>query len=74
MKNTFLKNWNFRRILYLIGGVWMTVQGLIDATWWISVFGLYFMSMAIFQFGCASGNCSIPQPKNKFNKTNSTTP
>jgi hypothetical protein len=57
MKN-FLKNWNVRRIVYLVGGLWMISQSFFDKTWWIAIFGLYFLSMAIFQFGCASGNCS----------------
>jgi hypothetical protein len=26
-------------------------------------FGLYFMAMAIFKFGCAAGSCEIPQKK-----------
>lgn len=60
-----LKNWNFRRVLYLFGGIAFVAIGIADSSWWISVFGIYFMSMAIFQFGCASGNCSVGHTNNK---------
>ena len=66
--NNLMKNWNFRRILYLIGGLGMIATAIGDNTWWLAIFGLYFMAMAIFQFGCASGNCSInekEQPKHQ---------
>lgn len=56
MKN-FLKNWGFRRILYLAIGIWMILQSVYDGAWFFSIFGIYFASMAIFKFGCAAGNC-----------------
>lgn len=63
-KNIDFKNWNIRRLIYLIGGFWMIMQSFFDKTWWIAIFGLYFLSMAIFQFGCASGNCAVEPKKN----------
>lgn len=62
MKN-FLTDWNFRRVLYLIGGIWMIAQSVMDKMWIFIPFGLYFMAMAILKFGCASGNCEIPYSK-----------
>ena len=59
MKN-FLTDWNFRRILYLIGGIWMVAQSVMDRMWILVPFGLYFIAMAVLKFGCASGNCSVP--------------
>ncbi|WP_187477364.1 hypothetical protein [Amniculibacterium sp. G2-70] len=56
-----IKGWNFRRILYLIGGFWMVALSVKDQEWWMSIFGLYFIAMSIFKFGCASGNCEIPK-------------
>ena len=61
MKN-YLSNWNFRRIIYLIGGIFFVLVAINDRTWWIP-FGLYFIAMAVFRFGCASGNCEIPLQK-----------
>lgn len=58
--NDFLRNWDFRRILYLLGGIFFVFTAVNDRTWWFIPFGLYFMAMAIFRFGCASGNCGIP--------------
>lgn len=62
MKN-FLSNWNFRRIIYLIGGICFVLIAINDRTWWMIPFGLYFIAMAVFRFGCASGNCEIPLQK-----------
>lgn len=59
MKN-FFKDWNLRRIIYLIGGIWAIVQSVMDKAWILIPLGLYFTAMAIFKFGCASGNCEIP--------------
>lgn len=59
MKN-FLTDWNFRRILYLIGGIWMVAQSVMDRMWILVPFGLYFIAMAVLKFGCALGNCSVP--------------
>lgn len=53
-----LKNWNIRRILYLAGGLFFIFTAINDQVWWISIFGVYFVSMAIFQWGCAKGSCS----------------
>lgn len=69
MKN-FFKDWSVRRILYLLGGIWMVAQAIHDKIWFFILFGLYFMAMAIFKFGCASGNCGtntceVNNPENK---------
>lgn len=63
--NTLLKNWNLRRIIYLIGGVFFILIAVNDRSWWMIPFGLYFIAMAIFRFGCASGNCDVPFTNNK---------
>ncbi len=56
----FFRDWNFRRNIYLIGGIWAITQSLMDRMWILIPFGLYFVAMAIFKFGCASGNCATP--------------
>ena len=61
MKN-FLSDWNFRRIIYLVGGILFVFMAVNDRTWWLIPFALYFIAMAIFKFGCASGNCETNLP------------
>ncbi|MBL0913392.1 MAG: hypothetical protein IBJ09_13570 [Bacteroidia bacterium] len=53
--------WNSVRILYLLAGLAITVQAIWTAEWFGLLPGLYFMSMGLFAFGCASGNCALPQ-------------
>lgn len=56
----FIKNWNARRIFYLIGGLFFVAIAFVDRVWWIALFGLYYISMSVFRFGCAAGNCDVP--------------
>ena len=58
------KNWDLRRILYLLAGVFFIFTAAKDQAWFMGVFGLYFAAMAIFRFGCAAGNCEIDLNKN----------
>ena len=60
MKN-FLTGWNFRRIIYLVGGILFVFMAVNDRTWWLIPFALYFIAMAVFKFGCASGTCNIEE-------------
>jgi hypothetical protein len=62
MKN-ILTDWNFRRVFYLIGGIWMIAQSIMDHMWVLVPFGIYFAAMGIFKFGCAAGNCGVPYSK-----------
>ncbi len=57
MKDRILKNWNFRRAIYVILGGLMIVQSIESRQWFTVVFGVYFASMGLFAFGCAGGNC-----------------
>lgn len=61
MKN-FFSDWNFRRIIYLVGGILFVFMAVNDRTWWLIPFALYFIAMAIFKFSCASGNCETNFP------------
>jgi hypothetical protein len=38
-------------------GLYVVVQGIIDREWFWLIPGIYFASMGLFAFGCASGNC-----------------
>lgn len=50
---------NIRRIVYLLGGLAFIFIAIKDQVWWIGIFGLYFLAMSIFKFGCAAGNCGV---------------
>lgn len=56
----YLKDWNTKRLSYLIGGLVFIAIGIFDAqAWWMAIFGLYFIIMSVFKLGCASGSCQI---------------
>lgn len=66
MKNV-LQNWTLTRALYLCAGIFFVFVAIFDRAWIMIPFGLYFMAMAIFKFGCAAGSCEIPlQEKTKI--------
>lgn len=58
MKN-LVTNWSIRRIIYLAMGVFFLIASLKDQFWLMTIVGLYAISMALFSFGCAAGNCTI---------------
>lgn len=66
MKDRILKGWNGRRLMYVGMGVFIVVQALLTKQYAASLFGVYFASMGIFNFGCASGVCAYaPPPRTK---------
>lgn len=66
MRNRILKGWNLRRVLYIAMGAFITGQAILTQQYFIVLFGLYFASMGIFNFGCASGVCAyVPPPRPK---------
>lgn len=70
MKDRILKGWNFRRVLYIAMGAFITGQAILTQQYFIVLFGLYFVSMGVFNFGCASGVCAyVPPPRTKETST-----
>jgi hypothetical protein len=57
MRERILTGWNVQRVFYLIAGLGLIAISVSDRQWFGVVFGLYFASMGLFAFGCASGNC-----------------
>ncbi len=57
MKERILKGWSLRRIIFVVFGLYVIYQSGIDKSWAGIAIGTYFLSMGIFAFGCASGNC-----------------
>lgn len=57
MKNRILTGWTIQRGIYLVLGMLIVVQSIIDKQWVAVIAGGYFTSMGLFAFGCAAGNC-----------------
>ncbi|MGB5025705.1 MAG: hypothetical protein WBO44_10160 [Saprospiraceae bacterium] len=57
--------WTFIRFIYLIFGGYIVVESILDHQWLGLALGIYFASMGLFGFGCASGNCfgAMSQPE-----------
>lgn len=58
-----LENWNIRRLMYFAGGILFLIIVVKDRAWWMAIFGVYFLAMAIFRFGCAAANCTYEPRK-----------
>lgn len=57
MKERIFKNWTLTRALFLILGIVVIIQSILNYQWIGILFGSYFASMGLFAFGCATGNC-----------------
>ena len=57
MKDRLLHGWTFQRGLYLAMGITIIIQSIISKQTMGTFLGIYFASMGLFAFGCASGNC-----------------
>ncbi|OPZ19081.1 MAG: hypothetical protein BWZ05_00296 [Bacteroidetes bacterium ADurb.BinA245] len=57
MLNRILKGWSFIRVFYLLAGVGMLIQSVVNKQWAFAIVGLYFAIMGLFALGCASGSC-----------------
>lgn len=62
MKN-YLRNWNIMRFIRLALGVAIIIQGVQASEWLFVVLGVMFTLMPIFNLGCSSVNCSVPNKK-----------
>ena len=57
LKLRLTTGWTFQRAIFAIIGTIIVVQSIADNQWVFALFGLYFASMGLFAYGCASGNC-----------------
>lgn len=66
----YFKNWDFIRVIRLILGILMIIQGVhTDDLMFISL-GLLFSLMSVFNIGCCtSGKCQIAVRKNTEDNT-----
>lgn len=64
MKRVIDTPWNFLRIIRLLLGVAVVIQGLLKAEYVLALAGGLVAMMALFQVGCCGSNgCSVPQSK-----------
>ena len=69
MKNRIVSGWTLSRLLYVLLGTLIIIQASLDKQWAGILFGGYFLTMGIFGFGCAGGNCYVkPMAKSTLNK------
>lgn len=72
MKERLLTGWTITRVIYIGLGIMVIMNG-VQAHHWLSIFfGIYFASMGLFSFGCASGNCYTGYTTNQSNPTTTT--
>ncbi len=63
MFRQLLQQWNFFRVLRLILGVAIVVQGIEARDWIFTAAGAVFTLMAVFNAGCCAGGYCAPQPR-----------
>lgn len=69
MKN-FLSNWNFMRIIRLVLGIAVIIQGIVLAEWMFIVLGGFFSLMPLLNIGCCGATgCNTRPQKNSRNIT-----
>ncbi|MDR2206714.1 MAG: hypothetical protein LBE36_11245 [Flavobacteriaceae bacterium] len=68
-----MKNWNFMRLLRLLLGIAIIVQGVVSREWIFTFIGVLFSLMPLLNIGCCGvSGCDLPVSKNR-KKTENTT-
>lgn len=63
--NNYFKNWNIIRLIRLVIGVFIIVQGVQSKDWMLVTLGGVFSLMPIMNIGCCStNNCNTHTSKN----------
>lgn len=64
MKLILFTNWHFMRWARLAFALFLFSQAYITHDWFFIVFGLFFLYQGLFNLGCGSNGCAIPNNKN----------
>ncbi|MGJ1264838.1 hypothetical protein [Sphingobacterium spiritivorum] len=65
----YLRSWNVIRLLRLVMGVVITIQGLMASYWLIAGLGALFTLLPILNINtCSSGACEVPRRKTLTSK------
>lgn len=60
MKN-FLNNWNIMKVIRLVLGIFIIIQGVIEQQWLLVGLGGLFSLMSLMNIGCCSvSGCNTP--------------
>ena len=65
MKSLLLKNWHVMRWIRLVFGLFLVEQAFETTQWIFLGFAAFFLFQALFNLGCTTNGCQIPQNKNK---------
>lgn len=57
--NGILRNWNFMRMLRLILGILVLIQGISSGDWLFITMGGLFALMPLLNAGCCGGSCQV---------------
>ncbi|MFV8322838.1 hypothetical protein [uncultured Flavobacterium sp.] len=66
MKVLLFTNWHVMRWVRLVFALFLFAQAYILKEWMFIGFGLFFLIQVVFNLGCGSNGCTIPN--NKYNK------
>lgn len=58
MKKRLLTGWTISRMAYLVIGITVILQAVVNDQWLGILLGGFVTFMGLFAFGCAAGNCS----------------
>jgi hypothetical protein len=61
----YFKNWNFMRVVRLLLGTIITIQGVQSQQWLLVIFGAFVGLSSILNMGCCSANACAPKRVNK---------
>jgi hypothetical protein len=70
MLNILTSNWNFFRIIRLILGLIILIQGIVVFDTISIIMGVVFTGLALFSAGCAGGACYVPTNSSSKSKLN----
>lgn len=65
--------WSVIRVIYLLLGSAVIAQGIMEKQWFAVAFGVYFASMGVFNYGCASGACYTSSTNRQETEANPST-
>lgn len=63
-----IKSWNWMRVIRLVLGIIIIVQGIMMKEWLYMILGGFFTLFAIMNVGCCGTSCNINRKENPSGK------
>lgn len=63
-----MKSWGWMRVVRLILGIIIVVQGIMMREWLYMILGGFFTLFAIMNVGCCGTSCTVPRKSDTTNK------